>query len=67
MQLGVIGLGRMGGEGFDILRNKRSQDLPQAERYDLDLMDVAEVWRRGSVASSWLLDLTAQAPTGGAA
>ena len=34
------------------------------ERYDLDLMDVAEVWRRGSVISSWLLDLTAQALAG---
>jgi 6-phosphogluconate dehydrogenase len=30
-------------------------------RYELDLADIAEVWRRGSVVSSWLLDLTAQA------
>ena len=30
-------------------------------RYDFDLADVAEVWRRGSVVSSWLLDLTARA------
>ena len=53
-------------EGFDILRNKDSEDLPQDERYDLNLPDVAEVWRRGSVISSWLLDLTAQALAGDA-
>ncbi|MEA2251333.1 MAG: 6-phosphogluconate dehydrogenase [Solirubrobacteraceae bacterium] len=34
---------------------------PEAYRYDLPLPDIAEVWRRGSVVSSWLLDLTAQA------
>jgi 6-phosphogluconate dehydrogenase len=49
------------GEGFDILRNKDSIDLPEAERYTLDLADIAEVWRRGSVVSSWLLDLSASA------
>ena len=48
-------------EGFDILRNKDSRDLPQDERYTFDLADVAEVWRRGSVISSWLLDLGAAA------
>ena len=48
-------------EGFDILRNARSADLPEAHRFDLPLRDIAEVWRRGSVVSSWLLDLTAQA------
>jgi 6-phosphogluconate dehydrogenase len=53
-------------EGFDILRNKNSEELPQDQRYDLDLMDIAEVWRRGSVISSWLLDLTAQALAGDA-
>jgi 6-phosphogluconate dehydrogenase len=46
-------------EGFDVLRGRNRKDLPEAERYDLDLADVAEVWRRGSVVSSWLLDLTA--------
>jgi 6-phosphogluconate dehydrogenase len=46
-------------EGFDILRNKSSQDLPEDERFDLDIADIAEVWRRGSVISSWLLDLSA--------
>ena len=53
-------------EGFDILRNKRSEALPEDQRYDLDLMDIAEVWRRGSVISSWLLDLTASALAGDA-
>lgn len=48
-------------EGFDILRNKNSMDLPQDERFVLNLPDVAEVWRRGSVISSWLLDLGAAA------
>jgi 6-phosphogluconate dehydrogenase len=48
-------------EGFDILRNKNSEALPEADRYDLNLPDIAEVWRRGSVISSWLLDLTASA------
>jgi 6-phosphogluconate dehydrogenase len=51
-------------EGFDILRNRNSEALPQEERYDLNLPDIAEVWRRGSVISSWLLDLTAQALAG---
>src|SRR5271155_1228020 len=46
-------------EGFDILRGKAGEILPEAERYRLDLADVAEVWRRGSVISSWLLDLSA--------
>jgi 6-phosphogluconate dehydrogenase len=44
-------------EGFAILRGKAGEALPEAERYHLDLADVAEVWRRGSVISSWLLDL----------
>jgi 6-phosphogluconate dehydrogenase len=46
-------------EGFDILRSKLSDVLPEDERYDLNLPDIAEVWRRGSVISSWLLDLAA--------
>ena len=48
-------------EGFDIMRNRASTKLPADERYDLNLADVAEVWRRGSVVTSWLLDLTASA------
>jgi 6-phosphogluconate dehydrogenase len=46
-------------EGFDILRNAGSKELPEDCRYDLNLADIAEVWRRGSVVGSWLLDLTA--------
>jgi len=48
-------------EGFDILMSKNSGALPAEDRFDLNLADVAEVWRRGSVVSSWLLDLTAEA------
>ncbi|APH59183.1 phosphogluconate dehydrogenase (NAD(+)-dependent, decarboxylating) [Granulibacter bethesdensis] len=46
-------------EGFDILHNKNSSELPEDERFELNTTDIAEVWRRGSVISSWLLDLTA--------
>ena len=48
-------------EGFDILRNANIDALPAEHRFELDLADIAEVWRRGSVIPSWLLDLTAQA------
>ena len=61
-------------EGLNILRHANSGSVvrqadaetapledPEAYRYDLDLGDIAEVWRRGSVIRSWLLDLTAQA------
>ena len=46
-------------EGFDVLRGRSSDQLPADERFDINVADVAEVWRRGSVISSWLLDLTA--------
>jgi len=48
-------------EGFDIMRHAASEELPPDHRFSLDLADVAEVWRRGSVVTSWLLDLTASA------
>ncbi len=48
-------------EGFDIFHSANSKDLPEEYRYDLNVADIAEVWRRGSVVSSWLLDLTAMA------
>src|SRR5258708_7587577 len=48
-------------EGFDIFRNANSDQLEENYRYDLNVADIAEVWRRGSVVSSWLLDLTAMA------
>jgi len=48
-------------EGFDLLVHKDSQELPEDERFKLNAADIAEVWRRGSVIGSWLLDLTAMA------
>lgn len=48
-------------EGFEIFRNANSEMLPKSYQYDLNLPDIAEVWRRGSVVGSWLLDLTAAA------
>ena len=46
-------------EGFDILKGRSSEKLPEELRFNINLPDVAEVWRRGSVISSWLLDLCA--------
>ncbi len=48
-------------EGFDIFKNANSKELPEEHRFNLNLPDIAEVWRRGSVIGSWLLDLTAMA------
>ncbi len=48
-------------EGFDLLRGAADKSGPMDERFDLDLADIAEVWRRGSVITSWLLDLTSDA------
>ncbi|MFZ1548290.1 MAG: decarboxylating 6-phosphogluconate dehydrogenase, partial [Candidatus Nitrotoga sp.] len=61
-------------EGFNLLRHANVGDLshekdaettplrePEAFRYDINVAEVAELWRRGSVVSSWLLDLTAHA------
>jgi 6-phosphogluconate dehydrogenase len=53
------GLMQAYGEGFDIMKNAGSNDLPEGHRYNLDLGEIAELWRRGSVVSSWLLDLSA--------
>lgn len=46
-------------EGFDIFKNANKDTLPEDRRFDLNLADIAELWRRGSVVASWLLDLTA--------
>ena len=46
-------------EGFDVLKGRASDKLPEDQRFEINLPDVAEVWRRGSVISSWLLDLCA--------
>ncbi|KUL96599.1 6-phosphogluconate dehydrogenase [Bosea sp. WAO] len=49
-------------EGFDLLRNASAKDgLPEEYGFDFDTAEIAEVWRRGSVVTSWLLDLTAAA------
>jgi 6-phosphogluconate dehydrogenase len=48
-------------EGFDILKHADSRALPPEHRLELDLPGIAEVWRRGSVITSWLLDLTSAA------
>jgi 6-phosphogluconate dehydrogenase len=48
-------------EGFDILKNASSPQLPIEHQYHLDTAEISELWRRGSVVSSWLLDLTASA------
>src|ERR1700692_3698748 len=48
-------------EGFDILKNANIDALPAEHRFDLDIADIAEARRRGSVIPSWLLDLTASA------
>jgi 6-phosphogluconate dehydrogenase len=53
------GLMQAYGEGFDIMRNADSKALPANIQYNLDLGEIAELWRRGSVVSSWLLDLSA--------
>ncbi len=53
------GLMQAYGEGFDILRSADSENVPEEHRYEFDLKEIAEVWRRGSVIGSWLLDLTA--------
>jgi 6-phosphogluconate dehydrogenase len=48
-------------EGFDLFKCANSRELPEEYRYELKLADIAELWRRGSVVGSWLLDLTAMA------
>jgi 6-phosphogluconate dehydrogenase len=51
-------------EGFDIMRNAGSDAMPEEHRLALNVTDIAETWRRGSVVTSWLLDLTAEALAG---
>ncbi|WP_298674858.1 phosphogluconate dehydrogenase (NAD(+)-dependent, decarboxylating) [uncultured Sphingomonas sp.] len=48
-------------EGFDVLFGRNAPHLPEDEKFDFNMADIAEVWRRGSVISSWLLDLSAAA------
>ncbi len=44
-------------EGFEIFKEAASEKVDEAHQYDLDLHEIAEVWRHGSVVGSWLLDL----------
>jgi 6-phosphogluconate dehydrogenase len=48
-------------EGFELLKTASSPQLPEDIQYDIDLRGVAELWRRGSVITSWLLDLSSRA------
>jgi 6-phosphogluconate dehydrogenase len=48
-------------EGFDILRNADKLEVSEESKFNFELADISEVWRRGSVVTSWLLDLTANA------
>lgn len=48
-------------EGFDILRSAANEGRAEGEKFDFNMADIAEVWRRGSVITSWLLDLTSSA------
>jgi 6-phosphogluconate dehydrogenase len=48
-------------EGLDILHSASKSSIPPERRYSFDLAEITEVWRHGSVVSSWLLDLTAAA------
>jgi 6-phosphogluconate dehydrogenase len=48
-------------EGFDIMKGAANPTVAEEHRLTIPVADVAEVWRRGSVLSSWLIDLTAKA------
>jgi 6-phosphogluconate dehydrogenase len=47
-------------EGFDIMRGANNPTVEEQHKMELPIADIAEVWRRGSVLSSWLIDLTAK-------
>ena len=48
-------------EGFEMLANANKSNLAKEQQYDFATKDIAELWRRGSVVSSWLLDLISNA------
>jgi 6-phosphogluconate dehydrogenase len=48
-------------EGFDIMKGANNPTVAEEHRFTIPVAEVAEVWRRGSVLSSWLIDLTAKA------
>ncbi len=47
-------------EGFDVMKGANNPTVDEGHRFQLPVADIAEVWRRGSVLSSWLIDLTAK-------
>ncbi len=59
--LGILNSANIGKETHEIDAETTPLRDPEHYQYDLDLPDIAEVWRRGSVIASWLLDLTASA------
>jgi 6-phosphogluconate dehydrogenase len=62
--LNILRHANVGKEGREVDAETTPLRNPEYYRYDFDLADVTEVWRRGSVVSSWLLDLTAEALAG---
>ena len=61
--LGILRAANVGKQRHDVDAETTPLRDPEHYQYDLDLRDIAEVWRRGSVIASWLLDLTAAALT----
>jgi 6-phosphogluconate dehydrogenase len=61
--LGILKAANVGKQKHDVDAETTPLRDPEQYQYDLDLRDIAEVWRRGSVIASWLLDLTAAALT----
>lgn len=59
------GIMRAFAEGFALCASAAAPPVPDERAYQFDLAAIAEVWRRGSVVSSWLLDLGAEALAGG--
>lgn len=59
--LNVLHSANSGNQAFDTDAETTPMRNPEFYRYELDLAEIAEVWRRGSVVASWLLDLTAEA------
>jgi 6-phosphogluconate dehydrogenase len=59
--MGILRAANIGNHPHDVDAETTPLRDPDHYRYELNLPDIAEVWRRGSVISSWLLDLTAAA------
>jgi 6-phosphogluconate dehydrogenase len=59
--LGVLKSANVGKRDHSVDAETTPLRAPEHYRYDFDLADITEVWRRGSVIASWLLDLTAAA------